>query len=101
MREKGKRIRVSALDVRVLMSELPFPRIGIVVPRFGKTAVERNRLKRRLRELVRTQLLPSLQSPPALDVLVRATPAAYRETFSALQSDIARLAARLAPTSNS
>ncbi len=32
-------------------------RATVVVPRFGRTAVERNRLKRRLREIARLDLL--------------------------------------------
>ena len=36
----------------------------MIVPRHRHTAVARNRLKRRLRELVRTQLLPA--APPLL-----------------------------------
>jgi ribonuclease P protein component len=58
--------------------------------------VDRNRLKRRLRELVRTELLPSLRTrSTALDVTVRAPSHAYRAEFSALQSDLRGVATRL------
>ena len=40
------------LDVRVLASPFSHPRVGIVVPRHRQSAVDRNRLKRRIRELV-------------------------------------------------
>ena len=33
-------------------------RVGLIVPRHRQTAVARNRLKRRLRELTRLRLLP-------------------------------------------
>lgn len=56
-------------------------RVGVVVPKFGHTAVERNRLKRRLRELVRDQLLPLARG---CDVVIWALPPAYRQTFEQL-----------------
>ena len=49
-------------------SSLPLsrlPRVGIVVPRHQHSAVDRNRLKRRLRELVRLELLPALRDAAA------------------------------------
>ena len=64
------------------------PRLGFIVPRHKHTAVERNRLKRRLRELARTQLLPSL---PAVDIVVRARPSAYALPFEALAAEMTRL----------
>ena len=84
------------LDVRILASPLAFSRIGIVVPRHQHSAVDRNRLKRQLRELVRTELLPSLRERGAgLDVIVRAPGHAYRAEFAALQSDLRTVATRL------
>lgn len=53
------------------------------MPRFGHTAVERNVLKRRLRELVRTELLPGL---PEIDAVVRALPSAYRTNYDLLRT---------------
>ena len=63
------------------------------MPRHRQTAVDRNRLKRRLRELVRTQLLPG--APPA-DVVLRARREAYDATFAMLAQDVARAASELA-----
>jgi ribonuclease P protein component len=74
------------LAVRVL-APTPAPRIGIVVPRHKHSAVDRNRLKRRLRELVRTRLLPSL---PPCDVVIRARAEAYADGFAALARQIDR-----------
>jgi RNase P protein component len=54
--------------------------------------VERNRLKRRLRELARTRLLPVL--PPA-DVVIRPRPDAYAASFDALARQIAHAAGQL------
>lgn len=67
-------------------------RVGLVVPRFKQSAVARNRLKRRLRELTRVRLLPA--DLPA-DVVLRIRPDAYAATFEALASDVARALAQL------
>jgi ribonuclease P protein component len=90
--KEGKRIRTVYLDVRVLASPLGHPRVGIVVPRYGRSAVDRNRLKRRLRELVRTHLLPEACS---VDVVIRTRPDAYSASFDALGLDIARTKTQL------
>jgi ribonuclease P protein component len=67
-------------------------RIGLVVPRFRHSAVARNRLKRRLRELSRTRLLPT---DVAADVVIRIRPDAYRATFADLVADIDRAVVQL------
>jgi len=95
---EGKRIRTVHLDVRVLASPLAAPRIGIVVPRHQHSAVDRNRLKRRLRELVRTELLPVLRERPAIDVAIRSRPDAYRAHLDALRADVLSIHSRV--TSN-
>ena len=55
------------------------------MPKFGRSSVERNRLKRRLREIVRTRVLGNL---PALDVVIRARPSTYDAEFSALVDEL-------------
>jgi ribonuclease P protein component len=80
------------LDVRAIASLLGHPRVGIVVPRYSGSAVDRNRLKRRLRELVRTRLLPVA---PSVDVVIRARPDAYTASFDALAVDITRATTQL------
>lgn len=67
-------------------------RVGIIVPKHKHTGVERNRLKRRLRELVRTRLLPGLA---AVDVVIRAMPHAYDARFEALAADIEHAARKM------
>jgi ribonuclease P protein component len=88
----GKRIRTVHLDVRLLVSPLPYGRIGLVVPRHRHTAVERNRLKRQLRELVRLQLLSEVS---AADVVIRARPEAYAASFELLGRDIEAVRGRV------
>jgi ribonuclease P protein component len=67
-------------------------RVGFVVPRHRQSAVARNRLKRRLRELTRVHLLPT--DLPA-DVVLRIRPEAYDATFDALKADIIRALVQL------
>jgi ribonuclease P protein component len=63
-----------------------------VIPKYGLTAVRRNRLKRRVREMVRLHLLPI---PIANDVLIRARRAAYDAPLSALRADLTGLVPQL------
>ena len=67
-------------------------RIGLVVPRYKHSAVARNRLKRRLRELSRLQLIPA---DLAADVVLRIRPEAYDATYDALAIDIGRALTQL------
>ncbi len=70
-------------------TESGHPRVGIVVPRYRQTAVARNRLRRRLRELVRRRILGGLGS---IDLVIRARPDAYRATFVDLAQELETLA---------
>lgn len=94
MRQTGRRWRTENLDVRASASPLSFARLGLVVPKHGKTAVERNKLKRRLRELVRTMILASSEIR-GVDLVIRALPAAYSASFDELEQQVAGIARRL------
>lgn len=60
-----------------------------MVPRHKHAVVERNRLKRRLREILRQQVLPRLdEAGLAVDVLVRARREAYDATFATLEREL-------------
>ena len=61
------------------------PRLGLIVPRFQFTAVARNLLRRRLREVWRTELQGGL---PAVDLVVRAKREAYRAGFDELRAEM-------------
>lgn len=100
VRHEGKRFRTTHVEVRYLASLLRQARVGIIVPKHKQNSVARNRVKRRLRELVRLALLPALQARTtqersSLDVVLRATPAAYGATFADLAADVSRLTQRL------
>jgi ribonuclease P protein component len=82
------------------LSHAAHPRAGLVVPKHGRTAVERNLLKRRLREIARTTILPGA---PPIDLVITTRPSAYRLTFTELlalgarvRQEIERVAPRLA-----
>ena len=92
MRLKGKRFRTGDIEVRYIASLLRHPRAGLIVPKYSHSAVDRNRVKRRLREIVRQHALPVLG---AVDFVIRALPSAYRADFSALQQQVVRVCERL------
>ncbi len=87
--KRGKRSRTPHLDVLVADSPLSFSRVGTVVPKHGNTAVDRNRLKRRLREVLRTELVPFLdEASLEVDVLVRARREAYQAGFREISDEL-------------
>ena len=94
--QRGKRRKTRHLDAFVSPSPAAFPRLGVVVPKHKHTIVERNLVRRRLREIARTVVLPALRnSGAALDVLVRARPDAYAAPFDQLRDELATLVEEL------
>lgn len=69
------------------------PRVGIVVPKRRRVTADRNRLKRRLRELVRLHILYAL---PPLDLVIYARAEAYEASFQDLRQDVLRAVHRAA-----
>jgi ribonuclease P protein component len=61
--------------------------MGVIVPRFGATAVARNRLRRRLRELLRRRVV---RRAGATDLVARVRADAYRATSADLADDLQR-----------
>lgn len=59
--------------------------MGLIVPRFQSSAVARNRLRRRLKEIWRREIR---LRQPAWDLLVRARPSAYRAGFRELRDEL-------------
>jgi ribonuclease P protein component len=59
--------------------------MGLIVPRFRQTAVARNRLRRRLKDIWRREL--ARRSPPR-DVVFRARRDSYDASFSALRDEL-------------
>ncbi len=79
------------LVVRFLRTELEITRFGLATGRKIGGAVIRNRLRRRLREVLRA-LAPSFQ--PGWDVLIIARPALVKATHEELTEAVARLLRR-------
>ena len=85
-------MRTSHLDLAWRPNPMGHPRLGVVVPRFQFTAVARNRLRRRVKEILRRDALATL---PAVDLVVRAKRAAYAASFSVLRAELADLVRRV------
>lgn len=66
-------------------NSLDHPRMGLLVPKYRSTAVARNRLRRRLRELWRTEIQPVQGST---DLVIRARSAAYQAPFATLRGEL-------------
>jgi ribonuclease P protein component len=61
------------------------PRMGLIVPRFQASAVARNRLRRRLKELWRRELQPH---QPAWDLVIRTRRETYTASFTQLRDQV-------------
>ncbi|MFV1986359.1 MAG: ribonuclease P protein component [Gemmatimonadota bacterium] len=85
----GSRISGSFVDVFAAPSPNHRPRIGVVVPRYGNTAVARNRVRRRLKEFARREWMPMARSMGSdHDVILRAKPAAYGASYQRLRDSL-------------
>ncbi|HEU5040229.1 MAG TPA: ribonuclease P protein component [Gemmatimonadales bacterium] len=82
---QGRRRRLEHLDMIWTDNLTGHPRMGLIVPKYQASAVARNRLRRRLREIWRVELQP-LQ--PAWDLVIRARREAYRASFDQLRGDL-------------
>jgi ribonuclease P protein component len=80
------------MDVRALASLHAFPRVGFVIPKYKHSGVERNRLKRRLREIVRLGVLSELAP---MDLVIRVLPVAYGRNFEALRDEVLQAVRRI------
>jgi ribonuclease P protein component len=67
-------------------------RSGIIVPLYQRTAVQRNQLRRRIREILRRETLLLL---PSVDLVVRARREAYAVSFATLRAELAEGAAKI------
>ena len=86
-------MRTASLDVRALSSLLAVPRVGFVVPKYKHSGVERNRLKRRLRELTRLDVLPDLAP---MDLVFKVLPVAYARDFETLRAEVLQAVRKIA-----
>lgn len=74
------------------------PRLAVIVPRYGRPAVARNRVRRRLREIARREWLPAARvAGVRLDLVMRARPAAYGRSYRQLHDAVRERLAALDP----
>jgi len=100
--ERGKRSRTAHLDVWDSPSPVAQCRVGLIVPRYGHVVVQRNRLKRRLREILRTEVMPRLRAEEAcIDILVRPRREAYAIPQKQLRAELLRWLERGWPSASS
>ena len=85
VQRSGRRKRLAHLDVLWVDNQAGHPRMGLIVPKFQSTVVARNRLRRRLKELWRRELMGMV---PAWDVVIRARKEAYGARFGALRDEL-------------
>jgi ribonuclease P protein component len=83
--EQGARRRLGHVDVIWTDNTLGHPRLGLIVPKYQSSAVARNRLRRRLREIWRVHLQPG---HPARDVIIRARREAYTAPAGVLRAEL-------------
>lgn len=86
--ERGRRLNERWLAALVLPNEATHPRLGLAVPKkVARRAVDRNRIKRQIRESFRQQQ-PHL---PAVDVVILARGGAVEATAPQLREILDRL----------
>ena len=81
----GRRRRLTHLDMMWTDNATGHPRLGLIVPKFRSSAVARNRLRRRLREVWRQEIQAH---QPAWDLIIRARREAYGVPFQVLRGEL-------------
>ena len=81
----GRRRRLEHLDMIWIDNSTGQPRVGLLVPKFQHSAVARNRLRRRLREIWRRDIQDHHR---AGDLVIRARREAYQAGFDELRSQL-------------
>lgn len=86
---RGRRYQGALLILRAVRTDRPLSRFGFTAGKALGNAVVRNRLKRRLRESVR-----SLQVAPGWDIVLNARREAGTAEYQRLQAQVSELMAR-------
>ncbi len=91
--EEGRRRSAHACTIFYLSNGMPRTRVGITTPKGLGKAVVRNRIRRRLREVVR---LNQRRIPPGWDIVLNPRPLVADMTFAILVREILHLMPRAA-----
>ena len=86
VRNSGRVFNVPLLRAWRTDGATSHPRVAVIVALHGNSAVARNRLRRRLWHLVRTEI--QARETPPFDMLLSARAAAYAASFDALRESI-------------
>ena len=81
------------MSARAASSLLPYCRVAVVVGKHGRPVVERNRLRRRLRELMRIHVIPDFAG---VDLVLYASASAYDLEFDELTGEAISIKTQLA-----
>jgi ribonuclease P protein component len=90
---QGTAYRGNLFSVHAFPNEHGNPRLGLSVSRRVGTAVRRNSVRRRLREVFRAG---TTEIPGDLDLVVSARPAAAKATFGELRAEFGKALGRFA-----
>ena len=90
--DSGRKAQGRYATVFALPGERPGTRLGVTVTRRVGGSVERNRARRRVREIFRRLRLP--QGAPGLQIVVNVHPRAVKAPFAELAAELSRLLAR-------
>ena len=87
--DKGSSFTSDLLVIRVLPNDLPISRYGFSINKRVGNAVIRNRIKRRLREIMRVTALV-----PSMDIVFIVRPAAARMDYTGMKKAVESLLSR-------
>ncbi len=93
VREQGRATGTALLTLGWATNDLPFCRCGYAVGRRVGGAVTRNRVKRRLREIIRLELKAG-HIAPGYDLVLIARPGSAQATYQQLAADVTHLLQR-------
>lgn len=89
---RGKRVRTRFLEIRAMPSPLAHPRAGLIIAKGRRRAVDRNRIKRKIREAVRLYLLPVLGR---VDFVIRTRDEIYGASDDEFRADLSEAIGQL------
>jgi len=85
--KEGRGIKKDSLFLKIIENDQPFTRIGIVISKkVSKKAVIRNKIKRRIREIVRKMNLI-----PGFDIVIVTFPQIKEKDFKQIEEEINQL----------